>query len=110
WEEIKNKLDEMEEAIGEIPFDDFAFLKQELLENREESYSFEAHGQLLNTYRQNVQRAAGLLGEEKIALEKYSRLLEELDRYQEERNSAERESIQYENQLHETRQELIESI
>lgn len=110
WEEIKNKLDEMEEAIGEIPFDDFAFLKQELLENREESYSFEAHGQLLNTYRQNVQRAAGLLGEEKISLEKYSRLLEELDRYQEERNSAERESMQYENQLHETRQELIESI
>ena len=35
WEEMETCLEEMEEEMEEIPFDDFAFLKKELLEGEE---------------------------------------------------------------------------
>ncbi len=51
-----------------------------------------------------------MLLEEKAVQERYSTFLQDLDQYQDERNKAERELLQYENQLHEIRQELIEQI
>ena len=50
------------------------------------------------------------LEEEKGCQERYSRFLQELDSYQEEKNKAEREVLQYENQFHEVKQETIESV
>ena len=109
WSEIEEYLEEMEADMEGVPFDDFAFLKEELLEKREEEYSFDAHRKLLKDYTEKVERGKSLLQEEKAVQERYSSFLQDLDEYQNERNKAERELLQYENQLHEIRQELIEN-
>lgn len=110
WEEIRDCLEEMEELMEDVPFDDFSFMKSELEEKREEPYSFKAHGELLKDYRRKVEKGREILAEEKSSQERYSRLLLELDQLQEEKNGKERELLQYENQLHEIRQELTEEI
>lgn len=110
WSEIEEYLEEMEADMEGVPFDDFAFLKEELLEKREEEYSFDAHRKLLKDYTEKVECGKSLLQEEKAVQERYSSFLQDLDEYQNERNKAERELLQYENQLHEIRQELIEQI
>lgn len=110
WEEIEDCLEEMEEEMEDVPFDDFDFMREELCANKEEPYSFQAHGELLKAYRQKVEGGKESLTREKNSQERYSSLLQELDRYQEEKDRAERELLQYENQLHEIRQELIEKL
>lgn len=110
WEEIENFLEEMESEMEDIPFDDFAFLRKELEETKGEEYSFVSHKELLKAYMQKVDRGIKALTEEKECQERYSRFLQELDAYQEEKNCAEREVLQYENQLHEIKQEVIEAI
>ena len=37
----------MEDELEEVPFDEFSFLKKELLEDKNLDYSFESHVQLL---------------------------------------------------------------
>lgn len=110
WEEIETSLEEMERTLEEIPFDEFSFMKEELLGNSEEAYSFLSHEQLLKDYTQKAENAKEALTEEKNIQERYSRFLQELDELQEEKNHTEREILQYDNQLHEIRQELIEQL
>lgn len=110
WEEIENSLEYMEEEIEGIPFDEFIFMKKELVEQKGEAYSFQSHSELLKDYMAKVHLGKTTLEEEKDCQEKYSRFLQELDIYQEEKNRAEREVLQYENQFHEVKQETIESI
>lgn len=110
WAEIEDCLEEMDERMEGVPFDDFRFMKEELCEKRDEAYSFRAHGELLKDYRQKVEAGKEILTEERACQERYSRLLMELDRCQEEKNKAERELLQYENQLNEIRQELTEQV
>lgn len=110
WSELSETLEEMEETLGEIPFDDFAFLKTELMERQGEGISFDSHTKLLKSYMEKVEAGKEILTEERGCQEQYSRLLQELDLYQEEKNGAERELLQYENLLHETRQEFIEKL
>lgn len=110
WKEIEDTLEEMEAEIEEVPFDEFAFMKKELWDARGEAYSFQSHRQLLKDYTQKVEKGKEILTEEKSCEEKYSKVLQELDTCQEEKSKAERELLQYENLLHETKQELIEEI
>ena len=110
WEEIENSLEYMEEEIAGVPFDEFAFMKKELTEQKGEQYSFQAHSELLKDYMIKVRLGKTTLEEEKGCQERYSRFLQELDSYQEEKNKAEREVLQYENQFHEVKQETIESV
>lgn len=110
WDEIDGCLEEMEEAMEEVSFDEFSFLKKELCEARNQSYSFQAHNQLLDDYIQKVEAGKAVLTEEKNCQERYGRFLKELDEYHEERNQAEKELLQYENLLHETKAELTEGI
>lgn len=110
WEEIENSLEYMEEEIAGVPFDEFAFMKKELTEQKGEQYSFQAHSELLKDYMTKVRLGKTTLEEEKGCQERYSRFLQELDSYQEEKNKAEREVLQYENQFHEVKQETIESV
>ena len=110
WEVIEKHLEEMEDEIEGIPFDDFAFLRKELEEAKGKEYSFVSHKELLRDYIQKVERGKTVLTKEKECQERYSRFLQELDAYQEEKNRAEREVFQYENQLHEIKQEVIEQI
>lgn len=110
WEEIRNHLEEMESEIDGIPFDDFAFIKKELMELKGKEYSFTSHTELLKDYMLKVETGKKILTEEKERQERYSLFLQDLDEYQMEKNCAEREVLQYENQLHETKQESIEQI
>ena len=110
WEEMENCLEEMEEEMEEVPFDDFAFLKKELLEDKIPDYSFGSHTQLLKDYTEKVEKGKESLTEEKNCQEKYDRYLKELDVCQEERNAAEREVQQYERLLQETKAELTEQV
>ena len=59
---------------------------------------------------QKVDAGKTVLMEEKNCQEKYDRFLKELDEHLEERNRAEKELLQYENLLHETKAELTEDI
>lgn len=110
WEEIEESLEEMEEELGEIPFDEFAFLKKDLCNEKEKEYSFSSHHQLLNAYTQKVLNARDQMVEETNCQEKYDRYLKELDEFQEKKNRAEKEVQQYENQLHETKEEYVEHL
>lgn len=109
-EEIGNCLEEMEAEIDGIPFDDFVFLKKELGEAVNQPYSFQSHSRLLADYIQKVEAGKSALTEEKNFQEKYDRSLRELDDYNEERNQAEKDLLQYDNLLHETKAELTEAI
>ena len=110
WQSIEESLKVMEEELGEIPFDDFSFMRKELTDAKGGAYSFASHIELLRTYMQRVESGKMALEEEKACQERYSRFLQELDGYQEEKNRAQREVLQYENLLHETKQETIENI
>ncbi len=110
WDEIENCLEEMETELEEIPFDEFTFLKNDILQDREKEQSFSSHHQLLNDYTKKVEQGKEALLEEKNSQEKYDRCLLELDVCREERNLAEKEMQQYENLLHETKSELTEQM
>ena len=55
WDEIENCLEEMETELEEIPFDEFTFLKNDILQDREKEQSFSSHHQLLNDYTKKVE-------------------------------------------------------
>lgn len=110
WDEIEDTLEEMEAVMEDVSFDEFTFLKKELCETKDQVYSFQAHNQLLDAYMQKVDAGKTVLMEEKNCQEKYDRFLKELDEHLEERNRAEKELLQYENLLHETKAELTEDI
>ncbi len=110
WKQIEECLEQMEEEMEDVPFEEFAFMKEELCGHKEEAYSFASHAGLLRQYTQKVEKGKEILTEEKNCQERYSRLSQELDRYRDEKSKVERDLLQYENQLHEIRQELIEKL
>ena len=57
WEEIENSLEYMEEEIAGVPFDEFAFMKKELTEQKGEQYSFQAP-----SWKNDAGRRKGLSG------------------------------------------------
>lgn len=108
WEEIEELLEEMQEDMEEIPFDESTFLAKELKADPEQPYNFEAHEQLLNAYEKKVQDGIGILKEEQTAREDYDRSLKSLDEQRTQRDRAEREKVQQERQLQQIREELLE--
>lgn len=109
-ENIDAHLEDMETELEEIPFDEFTFLKNEILEEKEREYSFSSHHQLLNDYMRKVESGKTVLQEEKNCQEQYDRCLRELDTCRKEQNNAEKEVQQYERLLQETKSELTEQI
>ena len=103
-------LDEMEEEMEDIPFDEFSFLRKELLEDRNPSYSFSSHNALLKKYTDKVEEGKEGLTEEKNCQDRYDRYLKELDVCQQQRDQAERSVQQYEKLFQETKAELTEKI
>lgn len=110
WCSMEECLDEMEEVMEEVPFDEFSFLRKELLEDQNPSYSFSAHNALLKDYSEKVRQGKEGLEEERNSQERYDRYLEELDLCQKERDYTEREVQQYEKLFEETKAELTEKI
>lgn len=107
---LEDGLEVMEEELGEVPFDEFTFLKQELTENPQQQASFENHERMLKEYKTKVRKGLEALEEEEAKREKYERFLRELDEYREEQNQAERLLLQQEALVHEAREELTEKI
>ena len=65
WEEIENSLEYMEEEMAGVPFDEFAFMKKELTEQKGEQYSFQAHSELYDkgpSWKNDAGRRKGLSG------------------------------------------------
>lgn len=110
WTDMENCLDEMEEEMEDIPFDEFSFLRKELLEDRNLSYSFSSHNALLKNYTEKVEEGKEGLKEEKNCQDRYDRYLKELDICQQQRDQAERTVQQYEKLLQEVKSELTEKI
>lgn len=107
---IQEHLEEMEVLMEEVAFDEFKFMKRELLANPEEYYDFHAHKQLLQTYMKYVEDGITVLGKERRFQEQYDESLEKLDATQRECDKAEKELNQYETLLHEIKAELTENI
>lgn len=110
WADMEGCLDEMEEEMEDIPFDEFSFLRKELLEDRNPSYSFSSHNALLKKYTDKVEEGKEGLTEEKNCQDRYDRYLKELDVCQQQRDQAERPVQQYEKLFQETKAELTEKI
>lgn len=108
WEEIKAHLSEMEQALGEVPFDEFTFLKKELLEEPQKEQAFQSHDQVLAEYVRRVEKGREALREEKNCQERHSRNQQELDEIRGRQEQKERECRQYETLLQETKDEWIE--
>ncbi|MCI9324493.1 MAG: TIGR02680 family protein [Lachnospiraceae bacterium] len=108
WKEIESGLAQMEETLGDIPFDDFAFLKKELLEDPQKEQAFPSHSRLLAEYAGRVEKGREVLYEEKNCQESYDRKLQEMDGLRGEQEQKERELRQYETLLGETKDEWIE--
>lgn len=108
WEEIRENLSGMEEALADVPFDEFDFLKKELLEEPQKEQSFQSHDQILTEYIRKVEQGREVLLEEKNCQERYDRNLQELDDIRGRQEQKERECRQYETLLRETKDEWIE--
>lgn len=107
-EEMEEKLAEMEETIEDIPFDEFAFMKAELTEKKEEEYEFQSHIQMLTEYTKRVENGREALQKAENCQERYDGKLREVDECRDRQEKKERECRQCEKLLSETIDETIE--
>lgn len=110
WRKVQENLEEMEEDIKEVAFDEFVFMKNDLKDRPEEPYDFSVHRQLLLKYMAKVKAGIQILENEKQVQLQYDNEWKKMDECRKEREQAEREYRQYEIQLGEIKDELIESI
>lgn len=110
WEEITGRLEEMEELLTDVPFDEFTFMQSELKDQPQEAYDFNSHGKLLSGYRQKVEDGVKILNQEKLQQERYDEQISHMDGLEKERDRSEREANQYRNQLQEMKGELVEKV
>lgn len=71
----------MEAELEAVPFDEFAFMRDEFVKNKNENYSFEAHTKTFDAYVSRAKEGKRLLEEEKNQNEKYDRILKTFDEY-----------------------------
>lgn len=109
WENIVRHLEDMEETLEEICFDEFTFMKEELLLKPEEEYEFSAHLRQLQDYRKKVEAAKNVLVEEDNCRKRYDQVQEELDQAAAEKDRRERSFRQQENLLQEEKSRAIEA-
>lgn len=110
WERAEESLEAMKQYMEDIPFDDSEFFIEELRKKKEESCNFSSHEQLFHDYQGKVENGIKILEKEEEIHRLYDAALQELDESKERRDQAERECIQYENLLHEIKNELLEKI
>ncbi len=105
---LMDLLNETEEEMESLPFDEASFMAAELKEDPEREYDFEGHRRQLEIYRKKVEEGIAVLREEKQWQERYDRRLEDLDGRRKERDQAERDRIQAEQSLEQQKSELTE--
>lgn len=108
WEKITGHLEEMEQIITEVPFDEFAFMKEEINQKPGEEYEFGAHCKQLRDYKNRVEAGRNVLIEEKNGRERYDKVQQELDQAAALKDKKERSCRQQENLLQEEKSRAIE--
>ncbi len=109
WQEVEENLARMEEVLEGIPFDEYLFLKNELLEAPREEQAFQSHEKLLTEYTGRVGKAREALLEEKNCQERYDRNLRELDAVRGRQEQKERECRQQDLMLQGKKDQWIEN-
>lgn len=110
WSKLEEVLEQMEEELEDISFDEFIFMKDNLMQYPEQSYPFSMHIKLLEDYTSRIEKGVNILEKERQVQERYSQFLEELDKMSRERDHIQREQMQYDNLLHEIKGELVEKL
>lgn len=110
WQDIEKVLVNMESAVENIPFDEAYFFINEIKDKKEQRCNFSLHIKMLDKYMQNVENGLSILRQEEEAKKRCDEALYELDLKKEEREKAEREWQQYDRQLLEQKNEIIEAI
>lgn len=90
WRDVEKSLAAMEEELQEIPYDDAAFLRKELIASKGTLYQFSSHVQIWKEYCRLVDHGKEKLKEERECRKRYSKTVEDLDRYREDVDQAER--------------------
>lgn len=109
-EQLHHYLDDMEEEINDISFQEYDFMRDELLEHPEKPYPFEMHRKNCQVLEQQVIEVKNKLVEEKHIRNQYDGVIQKLDGARRQRSGKESQWRQAENQLIEIRSELIEKI
>ena len=110
WKSCEATLDDMEAELEAVPFDEFAFMRDELVKNKNEDYSFEPHTKTFEAYVSKAKEGKRLLEEEKSQNEKYDRILKTFDEYKSRQDDLEKTEKQCDNLFHEEKERLTEEI
>ncbi len=103
-------LDEMDDLSLEFAFDEQGFMRAELEKNMNELYEFTYINNSFKAHSDRLERAKDVIGERDRQNKEYDNALMALDKAKEELNIKERYLAQVENQLLETKEELIEKV
>lgn len=90
WKSCEATLNDMEAELEAVPFDEFAFIRDEFVKNKNENYSFEAHTKTFDAYVSRAKEGKRLLEEEKNQNEKYDRILKTFDEYKSKQDDLEK--------------------
>lgn len=110
WKSCEAALDDMEAELEAVPFDEFDFMRDELVKNKNEDYSFEPHIKTFEAYASKAKEGKRLLEEEKSQNEKYDRILKTFDEYKSRQDDLEKTEKQCDNLLHEEKERVTEEI
>lgn len=110
WKSCEATLDDMEAELEAVPFDEFAFMRDELVKNKNEDYSFEPHTKTFEAYVSKAKEGKRLLEEEKSQNEKYDRILKTFDKYKSKQDDLEKTEKQCDNLFNEKKERLTEEI
>lgn len=106
--EIKENLEELAEIAQNIKFDEFEFVKAELLENIKEKYDFAAHKGEVERLKKEIKKGLELLSDvEKHELD-HERLKQEYEKENKATNQLEHEKEQLEAQEIQVKSEFLE--
>ena len=110
FNDIEEGFNNMEDCFETVSFDDFVFLRQELVQNKGSEYNFTMHNKLVQQLSEDIEEGIDHLKEEGVHKRAYELSVDNLEKRRSEWNTKEKERLQYENQLFEIRSELIENI
>ena len=108
--DIHNTLDELGQIFTGLTFDEYEFMRQDILENPHEEYGYDGHRNLLEKVSSNVEKGIEKLYEEKSVKERYDELLIAVENIQKERDIKERSIKQREEQLRIIKNEALETL
>ncbi|NLK29291.1 MAG: TIGR02680 family protein [Clostridiales bacterium] len=108
--EIENYLELMDEQIADLSFDEHAFMAKDIKEHMEIMYSYDIHKTLVHRLSVAIEEGIDALKEEERVKRDYDKGMKRLEDTRMDHDRKEKEVLQYENQLVEVKNELIEKV